>query len=971
MVAKKNPFASTKKKTIKRDANEVYPQRGLNKLSTSPTTPIDILFSNLEKKLEGSIDTFTIESLYTKFAPDDEDEDVSSVDLSQFKDCDFLVEFQHHYLLVDQLLKILLQIQLLSQQQQFHDKALIKISLHDIKTFSKLVNVIIIFGVYPALANFQIGIPFAKRNLKSFQSSKIAIKPLAHSQDYKYNHMVLVLLYDRLFEILSMDSDVRDLLTKGTGFSDFLTISIALQTIPWFSSSRLRYTEDFAKIVLIPDTYELFQTYSLLMATPSPGYFKQFVIDHLQRLHYDAPKNDGLLTLIEFVLGLRENDDIDVAKFEQVTSVVLAKPKAIPTVEYFTKIGDQCYQLLININRPVVASCVGFILETLWYKNSRIVEDFVLKKIWNTLNPPSNKIGEADLNNVINVLISLTKKVTSTEFMLAIIKPILLPLWGYYTFLKSREKPTEIITNILISYFVVISNSKSEELDVYGLDTISRNLLFDGGNWTFQFGPNGLTQISEKIETLSTSDPNSVQKFVDDLDHNCKYFVLLLENLDEDLISKLFVMILKRWLNNEQKNQILVDNPFFTLIDLRLLESIGDKFKESLAKTPKDMLELVDSVLLMKLSPEETNTGEEVDSDDEDEEDDENSETKTISVVLELLSAILTEIVDLNEDSRKLLVNIQSSLNKYGLSSDGTSASAKSLSDRIAAILNGENQPTTEHEAQKQILTRAITSLNDPLVPIRAHGLYLLRQLMEAKSEVVNLSFVINLHLVQLKDPEPFIYLNVIKGLESLIELDENEVLVDLCKIYTNKDVDLDEQLRVGEVLLRYVQRADGTFVGNIAQLIVGTMLQVIDTPVNSASIIDDRLRMSAMSILGMCCNTNPIGMYDRLTDALDCAIGILQLETQKDKAIMRNSAIVLIHDLILGSSKSEAVPFPKEYQQKVYNVLRYIADTDNDLLVREQAQIVLNTIEEISQQAFELLQEKQSEGMLNLNLNN
>ena len=964
MSSKKNPFASTKKKTIKRDANEVYPQRGLNKLSINPTTPIDILFSNLEKKLEGDIDTFTVESLYTKFVSDDD----SSVDFSQFKDSEFLVEFQHQYLLVDELLKTLLQIQLLSQQQQFHDKALIKISLHDIKTFSKLVNVIIIFGVYPALANFQIGIPFAKRNLKSFQSSKIAIKPLPHSQEYKYNHKLLVLLYDRFFEIFSMDSDVKDLLIKGTGFSDFLTISIALQTIPWFSPSRSRYLEDFAKIISIPDTYELFQTYSLLMATPSPGYFKQFVIEHLQRLHYDAPKNDGLLTLIELVLGLRENDDIDVAKFEQVTSVVLAKPKSIPTVEYFTKIGDQCYQLLININRPVVASCVGFILETLWYKNSRIVEDFVLKKVWNTLSPPSNKTGEADLNNVINVLISLTKKVTGTEFMLAIIKPILLPLWGYYTFLKSREKPTEVITNILVSYFVVISNSKSEEHDVYGLDTISKNLLFDGGSWTFQFGPNGLTQISEKIETLKANDPSSVQKFVDNLDHNCKYFVQLLENLDEDLITKLFVTILKRWLTNEQENQILVDNPFFTLIDLRLLESIGEKFKESLAKTPKDMLELVDSVLLMKLTPEEKHPEEEADSDDEDEEDDENSVTNTLSVVLELLSAILTEAVDLDEDSRKLLVNIQSSLNRYASSSTETSASAKSLHDRIETILNGENLPTTEHEAQKQILARAITSLNDPLVPIRAHGLYLLRQLIEAKSEVVNLDFVVNLHLVQLKDPEPFIYLNVIKGLQSLIELEENEVVVDLCKIYTNKDTDLDERLRVGEVLLRYVQRADGTFVGNLAQLIVGTMLQAIQTPVNSDPVIDDRLRMSAMSVLGMCCNTNPIGMYDRLADALDCAIGILQLETQKDKAIMRNSAIVLVHDLILGSSKSESVPFPREYQQKVYNVLRYIADTDNDLLVREQAQIVLNTIEEISQQAFELLQEKQTEGMLNLN---
>lgn len=105
---------------------------------------------------------------------------------------------------------------------------------------------------------------------------------------------------------------------------------------------------------------------------------------------------------------------------------------------------------------------------------------------------------------------------------------------------------------------------------------------------------------------------------------------------------------------------------------------------------------------------------------------------------------------------------------------------------------------------------------------------------------------------------------------------------------------------------------------------------------------------MSAMSLLGTCCNTNPIGILDNLENALDCAIGILQLESDKEKAIMRRSAIVLIHDLIVGTSKSDSVPFPISYKEKVVTVLRYVKENDSDLLTREHAQTVLETIDEL-----------------------
>lgn len=962
----KNPFQVKKITTIKRDANEIYPKKGLNKVDTVPNTPIDKLFHDLQSKLDGNFHELSIDVLFDRFELEDESESVSTS------------EFGRRYKVMEHLLNLLIDIQKFSQQQQFEDESIIKISLHDVKLFSKVVNLIILHGIYPGLNPFNIGIPLAKRTLSSFGKTNISIDTLPKSANFSNNYQILSLIYDKFLILFQIESDVKDLLIKGTGFTDFLIISIALQTIPCFQTHNKNYEIEFNEIIVkLPPTFELYQLYTLLISTASPNYFKQFVINQLQLLPCNAPKNDGLLTLIEFVLNLREEQDIDIDKFQQVSNIILSKPKSLNTVSYFSNIGQQCYKLLMNINRPIVTSCVGFICENLWVKNPRIVQDFLLKQLWQVLNPPNNSTNEVELNNGINVLISLTKKVTNDEFMKAIILPILLPLWGYLTFLNKRQKSNEIITNILVSYFIIVSKAPDSDNTVYGLDTISKNLLFTGESWCFQFGPNGLTQISEKDQTVDQST-NNIQNFIDLLDNHVKYFVQLLDSLDEDLVNKQFIQILKRWLNENKSQTILQENPYFKLIDLRLLEAIGEKFKDSLARTPKEMLELVDGLLLIK--PEEVDQDvlvldqDEADSDDEDE-NDQDSNLQALSIVMELLSAILTESSDLDESNRELLTKIQKSLTQYIEKSNikqygqsNISKSAKSLQDRISDILEEKIKPNSQQEADRQKFNRAITSLNDPLVPIRAHGLYLLRQLVESKSSIVDLEFVINLHLTQLKDPEPFIYLNVIKGLETLIEFDQPHVLEILCSIYIDDKTDLDEKLRIGEVLLRFIQSSGELFSGKIAQLIVDSTLSIIRKPVNEDDhqSKDDRLRMSAMSILGICCNTNPIGMYDRLTDALDCAIGILQLETDKDKSIMRKSAIVLIHDLIIGSSKSDSVPFPQNYQAKTFQVLKYIVATDNDLLVREQAQTVINTIDEISKDAFDMLKDNEYELLKN-----
>lgn len=963
---RKNPFAVKKQTTVKREKDEVYPERkGLNKPDFLGDKPLDLLFAKLEKLLKKDLSDIKIEELHENLfeeAPND-------VEVARYR-------------VVEQLLDYLVEIQKHSLEKDPKLKDLIGISLHDIKTFAKLVNVIIMVGIYPALNAFSIGIPFEKRRLNDFGKpvyKKITVGAIPPKKDatsvtdrFAAHASILLLVYDKLYSIFSTDSDVRELLLKGSGYSDFITVAITLITVPYFEQSlRTRTSQQYETVTSFGATFELYQNYTLLLNTASPSYFKQFVMDKLQRLPYNAPKKDGVLTVIEFVLGLRDQEEINVEKLDHVANILLLKPKSVSTIEYFTSIGNQCYDILVNINRPTISTTVCHFLEKLWVKNPRVVQDFFLKRIWENFNPDQSSenlvlVSETELNNNLNVLISVTQRGLTSDLLLAIFVPIIVSLWTYYAFLRSHEKPSEVTQNVIVGFLTLLSSASE------ALNTISKNLVAD--DWNFRFGPNQLVEIAAR-ETQTQSAEERALNFIKVLDSNCKSFIELLKQLDHDLILGLFVAVLTRWLKDQSADSSLQDeNPFVRLVDLRILEAIGNEFNDKLAQSPFEILLLVVSLLKYKVvEKKETDSDMEVDSDDEDEVD--NVSEDVISTVLELLSAIILETnpLEFDQKCRDKLGEIQRILKlKYA-----NLSTAKALSERAELLLNGDTPIANESEAQRRILLRAITNLNDPLVPIRAHGLHLLRQLVEERSEVISVDFVVNLHLIQLRDPEPFIYLNVIKGLDSLLDWDSISVLPILLLIYTGQeeksgndikkegtkpkteterereretslsisDSSLDERLRIGEVLLRYVKNQDEAFTGQNALDVFSAGLQLIR---RSEAKIDDRLRMSAMSILGVCCNVNPIGVYQYLELALDCAVGILDLETEKDSAIMRRSAIVLIYDLVAGTSRSEKVPFPNSYRQKILVLLRYAVEQDNDLLVREQAQDVLNYIDEL-----------------------
>lgn len=128
----------------------------------------------------------------------------------------------------------------------------------------------------------------------------------------------------------------------------------------------------------------------------------------------------------------------------------------------------------------------------------------------------------------------------------------------------------------------------------------------------------------------------------------------------------------------------------------------------------------------------------------------------------------------------------------------------------------------------RETYQEALRLLQDPIVPVRAHGLILLSQLVAAgdgssvKSSVPSCGFmdpalepaILDIFIQAVQNDESFLYLNAVKGLASLANSGGRRMLRRLVSAYVGElrsaamqQTELDMRLRIGEALLQVVQR--------------------------------------------------------------------------------------------------------------------------------------------------------------------
>jgi len=299
----------------------------------------------------------------------------------------------------------------------------------------------------------------------------------------------------------------------------------------------------------------------------------------------------------------------------------------------------------------------------------------------------------------------------------------------------------------------------------------------------------------------------------------------------------------------------------------------------------------------------------------------------------------------------------------------------------------------------------ALRLVQDPILPVRAHGLTLLRQLISppppkaagdkesSEGTVLDSALIpgiLDVFITAVQDDDSYVYMNAVHGLAAMLQGPGgvgnmgNMVFHRLVDLYVQgllvnpTTADLDKRLRVGEAISQAISNI-GPGVQRYIQLIIPAMLSV-----TRSSEYPTVLRGSALSLISQCVNANPLAMLPFYTDLISALVDLLSIETitrgskaaaeaekkaaatqlengkvpdpadldpslrdPKLPAFRRSAAYLLATILRQASEKgfAESLMGP-QLAARMVKVIRYVRDTDIDGHVKAKAQEVLGLMD-------------------------
>ncbi|KAG6900951.1 hypothetical protein C0993_004388 [Termitomyces sp. T159_Od127] len=304
------------------------------------------------------------------------------------------------------------------------------------------------------------------------------------------------------------------------------------------------------------------------------------------------------------------------------------------------------------------------------------------------------------------------------------------------------------------------------------------------------------------------------------------------------------------------------------------------------------------------------------------------------------------------------------------------------LLSRLASTSSGKYPSRNQNEESAQdIYQKALKLLQDPILPVRAHGLLLLRQLVTPSVPTSNdpklnddalVPAIMSIFLQSIQDDDSYVFLNAVQGLVAMVDRFGKEVLKALVKEYTDgldglkasilTQRDLDTRTRVGEALASVIKKC-GEALSLYVDIIVPPLLQLLRSR-HSPTV----LRASSLSLLSDCESTSPLSMLPYVTDLAGAMLDILQLEivpthsisgdSEKQPpsldteplstntkfpplrrgalhflALMMRETTKLIYESSFGTSL-----FSDDFLRRAKTTLGYVASVDSDNVVRVMA---------------------------------
>ncbi|KAF8270653.1 hypothetical protein EI94DRAFT_1722211 [Lactarius quietus] len=725
----------------------------------------------------------------------------------------------------------------------------------DLPPLRTLLSIVFKWGTEPLLAHVQVVWPAKGRT----QAQLVDANDAPHSYEglTTITRRLLSLLFPRgVHGTLPQTLITSTLLHRHV--TDILRPAIALGWVPkaLFPES-FPVVDEFRPLVMrLITTVADHRTLGAIMSSspPPPQHVHRSCASLLSR---QLMRPDGVRGLFAAVFGEGESEQAPLEKLLHVSLVLGAVPTSVSPEDYFRSIVS-CFPAYIraasfSLSRMIMAESnvrhhslvSGILLSSLHDPILLITPDLSTSEETKALTP-------VEAIQVIQTF--LTNTDPSPNLVSTVLSPIVTSLYallGTFANVKTAD-PTirESVRGLLVTWGRVVPSDEAVAILWACVDA-------QGGEWAIDIA-GGVRRVEKQEKALC-----GLLKSLDRPDVASEIFVRLLEDNDGDpLRTLLFLQLIV-----QVQTQMSKDGPSSSNI-LSQPEHVFSFIKHALQSdsTPKTPIQYASRMTMddLRIVPKEERDEDldmEGDSDDEtpDRESAQPNSEMTITAV-NLLLSVLEANPNLSAQSAPVLDDILEDIERL----------AKTPLNPMVL---------TVHLASAS--TRALKLLQDALLPVRAHGLLLLRELVTTRAgtaphEVVRAlePAIRDLFLQAVQDDDSYIFLNAVQGLAALADSFGSEALGGLVGIYagglqgvgagalTPQDVDM--RLRVGELL--------GRSFG--ADILVPQLFSLV-----RSSHLPTTIRTSSLSLLATCADTADLSLLPYAHDLANAMLDLLQVE--------------------------------------------------------------------------------------------
>jgi hypothetical protein len=243
-------------------------------------------------------------------------------------------------------------------------------------------------------------------------------------------------------------------------------------------------------------------------------------------------------------------------------------------------------------------------------------------------------------------------------------------------------------------------------------------------------------------------------------------------------------------------------------------------------------------------------------------------------------------------------------------------------------------------EVPQDVFSAALKDINDPLVPIKAHGYVELRKLIDKKDHSVeqNLNKIMDLSLRGVKHEDSYLYLAAINCMLSLSVMYPHKLLEPLIEQFMGEKLDVENRLKVGEILTKTV-RGFGELVPVYGKKLIGAFL------VGVRRSDDEIYKASCLSNLGELCKLMNYSIQENVFEILSCLSSYL--DTDESVQVKRAAALVL-KMIVEGLRKESFVQMLGPALTPLYKLLVKVKRLSGDDVVRLNCELASEYINEM-----------------------